>query len=153
VERVNRTLKDLLKSQTNSVNSWGKCLRKVVSIYNHTFHSEIKTSPSDFVLTQINTSANDALVQSVRDYWSEGNPSFLPYRVGQKVCRKILYQSRETRIKLSDVYDGPYIILKVQPNGLSYEIRPVTLDGVESVKRVHYTQLKIWREPPKYLRS
>ena len=150
VERVNRTIKELLKAQTSSLVSWDKHLSRAIYIYNHTVHTELKLSPSDYVMSSAHESIDKSLVPGMSDdRWSEGNPAFIPYKVGQKVLYKIPYQGRETVNKLKPLYAGPFEIIKVQPNSVTYEIREC--NNHTHVIRAHYTQLRNFILPPKYL--
>ena len=149
VERVNRTITSLLKSLTTKANAWDQYLARAVFIYNNTKHSTIKMSPSELILSQSHDLNHSPLVPvDLNSNWIEGNPKFLPFKLGQKVVRKIPVQGHLTTHKFALVYDGPYIITSVQPNEVSYVITRIS-DSVEL--RVHYTQLKPWIEAPPYL--
>jgi hypothetical protein len=83
-------------------------------------------------------------------YWKEGNPSFVPYRIGQKVLRKVVFKGRRLCDKLSDRFDGPFVISKVNNNKVTYWMR--RCGSCEDV-RAHHTQLKAFHEMPNYIQT
>ena len=154
VERVNRTITALLKSLTTSMDEWDKYLSRAVLIYNTTKHSALHKSPSEFILTQSHNVGDitaSLIPNSIEYNWNEGNPRFIPFRVGQKVVRKIPFQERLNTTKLGLVYEGPFVIKTVYPNEVSYVIQE--LENSTRTLRVHHTQIKIWHDTPSYLRK
>ena len=61
---------------------------------------------------------------------------------------KVKRIGNQLRDKLEKKYEGPYKVVKVQANRVSYEVQHcVTQKGVKA----HHRQLKPWLDPPKYL--
>lgn len=86
VERTNRTLTELLRNMGSSNEAWDKLIPKVVMTYNTTFHAQLKMFPSRYLLTQKHLTDNMPMIPAADvAHWREGNPSFVPYKVGQKV--------------------------------------------------------------------
>ena len=69
------------------------------------------------------------------------------YRI-RKVFRKIQRIGNQLITKLKQKYEGPYKIVKVQPNTVSYVIHKIEEPNPKDIK-VHYKQIK---EYPRYLR-
>ena len=154
VERVNRTVIALLKAESQTLTSWDVALPHATVVYNNTLHTELKMSPSEFILSNVHTAQNAALVpKAIKSNWTEGNPKFLPYLVGQKVLRKVPFKGRLTNDKLRLTYDGPYRINKVQPNEVSYIIEGIQGANQGVLYKAHHTQLKLFYDAPKYLRE
>ena len=51
---------------------------------------------------------------------------------------------------MKDRYDGPYEVISINQNGVTYVIR--SLQRASELK-VHHSQLKVYRDPPDYLRT
>ena len=51
-ERMNKTLIDIIRAQVDDITEWDKILPKSIKIYNSTYHSNLKCSPSEFLLHQ-----------------------------------------------------------------------------------------------------
>jgi len=81
-------------------------------------------------------------------HWREGNPSFIPYKVGQLVLRKVVLQGHQLDNKLAGRYVGPFKVVRVHDNKVTYVIQSVE-SGTEV--RVHHAQLRQYHEPPNYL--
>ena len=123
VERANRTLINLIKGSNCKPTDWDIVLSKAVYNYNNTYHSQLKMSPSQFLLE--NAHRPDAEIpvgKDVIDYWREGHPNFKPFKIKQKVIREIPRVGDRAIYKLLPKYDGPYTVQKVHSNGLSYDI-------------------------------
>ena len=152
VERANRTLKDLIMAITESTTEWDVVLPRAVQTYNSTYHSQIKCSPSEFIMN--NPHQPDYKLNVNRetiDSWKEGHPNFAPFSVGQKVIKKIHKGGHSTAHKFSPRFDGPYIVRKMQSNRISYEI--FHEDAPNQVFKAHHTQLRPWREVPYYIQK
>lgn len=148
VERVNRTIIELLRNACSTPSAWPKHLSEVVISYNHTMHAQLGCSPSSFLLQ--NSHERKPLPQvpcKQQEMWREGSPRFAPYTVGELVVRLIPHKGNKVINKFLPRYDGPYQISKVNPNEVTYVM---TNNGKEY--RAHYSQLKKWCEPPHYLR-
>ena len=77
VERTNRTLSELLRLETASEGNWMDWLPGAVMVYNHTFHSALNCSPSEYLLQREHpTIATPIISTEVVDKWREGNPAF-----------------------------------------------------------------------------
>lgn len=150
VERSNRTIIEILKGLINDQPEvWDKELARAVVIYNGTYHSELGQSPSQYLLSKsFNINNNLPVDNNIIETWKEGHPKFNPYRIGDKVLVKIQRIGHSLKYKFNKKYVGPYKIIKVQSNGVSYEILK---DDQQTVLKVHHKQIKIWKAPPKYL--
>ena len=80
--------------------------------------------------------------------WREGHPSFLPFAEGTKVLLKILTDDRSVEQKFAPRYSGPYEVIRLMPGGVSYQLR-----GKGKLMRAHHSHLKLWAEPPSYLKE
>ena len=151
VERVNRTIIQLLKGTADRDGTeWDDKLYKVVVSYNSTTHSQIKLSPSEFILSQEHDVTLPLVVEkSVTETWKSGNPKFAPYKIGQKVLKRVIKPGNLTTNKLKSNYSGPYVVRKVQSNGKTYVIQK-EISGAPRIK-AHYDQLGLFKETPQYL--
>ena len=62
-------------------------------IYTSTVHCEINLSPSEYLLTKEHSMTRNHIVPSeVVEHWHDRNPSFVPYHLGQKVLRKVVFK-------------------------------------------------------------
>ena len=84
--------------------------------------------------------------QNVSASWREDHSSFAPFTLYDQVLKREQLSSHLTRNKLILKYSGPYEIVKVNSNGVTYE---VMIEGLPV--RVHYAQLKSYIALPKYL--
>jgi hypothetical protein len=150
VERTNRTITELLRNLSASPADWDDSLLRAVTIYNSTAHSELGMSPSQFLLKKEHDSLGAPLLPPTeRGNWREGNPSFAPYSVGQKVLRKIEQPGRLLVNKLAERYSGPYLVKRVNDNRVTYVI---TDEETAREVRAHHTQLRPFHEPPSYIK-
>jgi hypothetical protein len=150
VERVNRTVLELLRNlRVEKSTSWDDEISRVVTFYNSSPHSELGMSPSCYLL-EMKHDLTPHLPVPAEDveYWRTGNPSFVSFKLGQKVLRKVVFMGRNVIDKLADRYEGPYKVLKKNSNNVSYIIKHTTT-GREI--RAHHTQLRRYFEPPAYL--
>ena len=151
VERVNRTLTELLRSEGATGVNWDGHIPKVVITYNNSLHSELSMSPSCYLMTKTHVMRSSHLLSSGDvNRWREGNPSFVPFKVGQLVWRKVVFKGRKLEDKLTERYDGPYKVVLAHGNKLTYVIKHQET-GKEY--RAHYTQLRRCYLPPRYLRD
>ena len=149
-ERVNRTIQNFLNSLVSEGSGWDVCLPKAVITYNHTFHSELCMSPSNFVLVKPHVeSADDIPFQgNLIQRWKVGHPKYVPFSVGQHVLMKIEQKGSLNINKLSPKFKGPYKISKVNENGVTYQlINP----NSGAVIRTHHAKLRVYKLPPIYL--
>ena len=146
-ERMNRTIIQMLKVFDDR--KWDENISNVVINYNNMKHSETNTSPSLCILTQQHDMKLKFPVdKEILQTWKLGHPNFCSYKVNQKVLKKVRRVGNLVRNKLEPRYEGPYIIKKVQSNGLSYEI---CKDDDETITKVNHRDLKTWYDVPKYL--
>ena len=151
VERVNRTVSELLRSLESSPNSWDDDLSRAVMLYNSTYHSELKMSPAQYLLTKAHDICNKPLLPTdTAGYWREGNPSFVPFRRGQRVLRKKVFKGRLLVDKLGERFQGPFEVIKTNDNKVTYLIKDCT---TQQVVRAHHTQLRRYYDVPRYIAS
>jgi transposase InsO family protein len=117
VERVNRTVLEMLRNLSSKGGSWIDDLPKAVVLYNNSYHSELRMSPSAYLLT----TAHDVRPQPVLpntepEYWRHGNPSFGSFKVGQLVLRRVVFKGRQVGDKLAERFHGPYKVVLQQQN-------------------------------------
>ena len=153
VERLNRTLIQMLRGLIDgNPGSWLGKLPKAMIIYNNTKHTETGKSPSDILLTDQHDPNNKIPVKEHTALtWKTGNPKFSPYEVGQKVLRKIIKQGNLLSNKLTPKYEGPYEVISANPNKVTYEIQHC--GNPRLTRKVHYEQLRPFKEIPRYLSS
>ena len=147
-ERVNRTIIQLLKGDAG--NCWDEKLYKMVINYNNSVHSEIKMTPSQCILAEKHDVQQRFPVSSeVIRNWREGNPKFCSFRVGQKVLKKVNRVGTLLVHKMQDRYEGPFVVSKVNSNGLSYEI---CKEGDKARQwKVNHRHLRPWYDIPHYI--
>ena len=148
IERVNRTIGGFLRSIDGS-NSWTAKLTSAVMVYNNTLHQSIGMSPGSYLLGRSHLAADlPAISSDAKQFWDYGHSKFSPFVLGQSVIRKLPVKGHCTTSKFQAKYGGPYTIVRVNPNDLTYVIRRLQKD--ESI-RVHHSQLALWIDPPSYL--
>lgn len=151
VERVNRTITEMLKGLNSEQNQWDQHLAKLVITYNNTFHSQIGSSPSQYILTKSHNTRNHLPIDlETRETWKEGHPNFASFRINQKVIKKVQKMGNQLKYKLGQKFEGPFKVKKIQSNGVSYEIVKEG-DPSENVIRAHHKQLRAWNEIPRYI--
>ena len=146
-ERVNRTVIQILRSLVRDSSTWDDVLPKAVVIYNNTYHESIGRTPSQMILNVAHKGSPSPKLNNDKEYWRIGNPNFLPYRIGDFVLKKVERSGRLNIHKLSEKYSGPFRVSKVQPNKVAYEVE----DPEGRIIRSHFSQLRPYRAPPKYL--
>ena len=151
VERCNRSIKNLIRSVTESGCSWNKTLPHVVITYNNTTHSELGMSPSDFLLQKAHSSERVTVLSSeVREMWREGHPSFCPFKVGQLVLSKVKLKGFLNTNKFSANFNGPLEVINVDSNGVTYQLKHCKT-GL--ISRAHHSKLRAYRPPPQYIKN
>ena len=148
VERVNRTINQLLKMLIENPISWDEKLGEALQIYNNTIHTELKLSPSEFLVRNNHSVASNTIGRVAAHQWSSGHPKYSPFRVGQKVIMKLHKVGNRNIDKFTPKYDGPYTVKTVNSNKVTY-----TIGNQDIIKRAHYTQLYPWVEPPGYVKK
>jgi hypothetical protein len=149
VERVNRTIQGFLRSLGES-NNWDQNLSKAVIVYNNTSHSELKMSPSSFILSK-NHQSDDTIplkLSGVTQKWKIGHPKFLPFKVGQLVLRKVQTVGNLNVNKFANKYDGPLTVAKTNDNGVTYQL--VSASNGSTI-RAHHSDLHLYKRPPSYV--
>ena len=149
VERVNRTVTEMLRCLDCGSDSWDNNLTKVTLTYNNTWHSQLKMSPSEFILSQSHT-YNKEPVLSTANLWKEGHSQYVPFKVGDKVLRKIKLIGNLTSNKLIHRYSGIFLVHQANPNAVTYTIIKEK-DTNSSLIKVHHSQLKAYIAPPRYI--
>ena len=149
VERVNRTIQNLLKVLLQERSEWVDHLPHAVSSYNNSPHSELGMSPSRFLLSKAHDCSVDiALPSAAVSMWKLGSPGFMPFKVNDYV---LLLEQRSGHLNINKFlpkYSGPYRVITVNKNGLTYVIS----NNEEMVnKRVHYSQLRYYKRVPNYI--
>ena len=150
VERVNRTIGEFLRNLKSESASWDQNIAKSVLVYNSTKHMELGMSPSEFLLSKSHD-VNDlpALPESSRT-WKSGHPNYQPFTVGQLVKKRVIFQNRNVTNKLEPRFEGPYKVVTIDPNRVTYKIEDI-VDG--RILSAHHSQLCEWRTPPEYLKQ
>ena len=151
VERLNRTLINIIKGLVDNVEDWDNVLCKSTVIYNNSYHSQVKCSPADYLMKLSHDPSNQIPVddETVK-YWREGHPSFKSFDIGQKVMKEIEKLGNKSSNKLLPKYDGPYIICKVQSNGSSYEIKKI---GTTKIIKCNHKKLRVFNELPESMKK
>ena len=150
VERVNQSIKNLIRSVTDSGSTWDQSLPRAVISYNNTVHTDLKMTPAEFLMVKTHPLELNVLPEMVNEMWKEGHPNFSPFKVGQLVLVKINLKGFLNTNKLSENFDGPCRVTQVNSNGVTYQVKHVT---THTVTRVHHTKLKPYRAPPPYLQG
>src|ERR1700755_1523663 len=153
VERVNRTIGELLRLVLSHGGEWDIQLPKVKLIYNNTVHSQTGKTPAQKLMEESHKRRSRVpLSDEHKLTWKEGHPNFRPFKLNQAVARKVITQDKTNIRKFTEKYTGPYIITKVFGNDVTYEISSPTPGKIQTW-RVHHQQLKIWHYPPEYLKN
>jgi hypothetical protein len=152
VEHCNRTITEFLKGLIDdNKQAWDTNLYRALIVYNNTVHSQLGISPSQFLLNNSHTMDNILpLDRDTISTWNEGHAKFVSFKVDQLIALKINKIGNRVHYKLDRKYTGPYKIIKIQSNGVTYEVRELS-SGI--VRKVHHRQIKPWIEPPMYLRK
>lgn len=149
VERVNRTIQGLLRSIVEKQHVWDQDLPRALVAYNNTLHSELGMSPCQFLLSRSHVVRLDPPLQSnLGSRWKLGHPKFLPFAVGQYVLKKIEQIGSLNANKLSKTFTGPYKVIKVNDNGITYQLMD---ESTAAVIRAHHSKLRIYRKVPAYI--
>ena len=151
VERGNRTLLELLRNLESTSSDWTSNLPRAVMTYNHTMHRELGMSPSEYLLTQRHEPCGAPLIPlSETMFWKVGHPAFAPFKARQKVLRKVRFQGNRVENKLQERFEGPFVVKRVNANGVTYVLEHCTTG--KEVKE-HHNHLKAYWTPPQYLQE
>ena len=137
IERFNRTLKARLATASDGMTRrWDQQLHKVVAQYNRTPHDQTKKAPVDFFVTN-----SDIIVPTNNPpkVWREAR-NHQPFKVGDFVLRRTPYQPAGERDKLAPKFLGPYKVVIVDPNHITYTLESMAGDRKRIV--VHQSQIK-----------
>ena len=149
VERVNRTVLELLRIDEYNNDKWMDLLPKVIMIYNVTYQTTLKCSPSEKILRQAHDGRDPLLIPAdTVDLWREGSSSFQSYKTGEEVMKKVVRKGNEVIEKFRPRFDGPYTVEVVNPNGITYQIKHLQ-SGL--LIKAHHAQLRRYKRPPNYL--
>ena len=148
VERVNRTIKGLLKSLVEKASAWANELPQAIITYNNTYHSELKMSPAKFLLSQPHQASNNCLKNKVKSFWKLGNPRFMSFKRNDLVLMKVQHKGNLNVNKFKSNYSGPYKVSRAFDNGNTYEIEHVQTGNVA---KAHHCQLRPFKVPPNHL--
>jgi hypothetical protein len=152
IERANRTIAEMLRGLVLDGKQWDLHLPRAVMVYNNTLHRELGLSPAEYLLSKAHDVKSRPLVNDdTRDVWKPGHPRFAPFIVDQRVMLKVQQPGNLTVNKLKPRFSGPYRVVKVHDNGVTYVVEKQAEDGSVLRKSVHYRQVKPFHEPPAYL--
>ena len=150
-ERTIRTLSEILRVETGSeeCERWSEVLPKAIIVYNNTHHAALEMSPAEYILQKPHASRSRWLLpEEETSKWKEGSPSFGSFKVGDRVLKKTVLRGNLTTNKFKERFEGPFEVIKVNQNGITYQIRECETG---SCFRAHHGQLKKYIQPPKYL--
>ena len=148
VERVNRTITELLRSLGSS-NDWDTKVSNVVRIYNNTTHREIGVSPATFLLKNCHEMQDSPQVtRATWNKWKEGHKDFKSFKLKDTVLKKENLTGNQNINKFKPRYTGPYEVIKVNRNGVTYELQEIS---TRKIVKGHHVQLKRWKQPPQYI--
>ena len=78
VERINKTVIELLKGLSCEFSQWDDQVSKVILTCNNTFYSQINTTPSQCILNKAHSSSNNLpLDKDTLETWKQGYPNLL----------------------------------------------------------------------------
>ena len=150
VERLNRTLIEMIRSECSDSEEWDACLPRVILNYNNSVHSSTGFTPSENLLSRPHSLAlvrNKENNDVKKAYWKPSHPSFQSFKVGDWVLKKVYFQGHLCTNKLKPRYEGPYQIFRTRKNGVSYVLKNEANEEI----RAHHSQLKRHVVVPKYL--
>ena len=143
IERFNRTLVETLRCVCKDPAHWEKELVNVLVNYNNSWHSALNMSPSDFLMKKSHL-GNQVLVTDGK-HWREPHPGFKSFSLDDLVLKRTPLQGNLVINKFRERYEGPYKVVKVNRNRVTYELE----DADGSVLRAHHKQLKKYHPPNK----
>ena len=150
VERLNRTLTQMLRCDLEGTNNWIEKLHTIVMNYNHSVHSELGVAPAECLRSSGHADEQDNTSdQPTTLVWKEGHKNFVSFQEGESVLKKTQLPGNLCTNKFKTRYDGPYKILRVLGSGVTYILE----DLEENRTKAHHSQLKIFKYPPVYLRN
>ena len=79
----------------------------MVITYNMTYHSQIQMSPSQCILTKSHiVRGNFPVDAETVEAWKPGHPNFSPFKINQRVIKKIHRVGNQLRDKLLPKFEG-----------------------------------------------
>ena len=149
VERVNCTIQEFLRSLQSDAASWAEAVPQAVIAYNNLIHSELQMSPSKFLLSNKHNRHSPFIsTDEVQRRWRVGHHKFKSFHIGQYVVKRIPVTDHRTVNKLSPKFQGPFVVIKVNPNNVTYLLKSPQSD---QVFRAHHSDLHSFKLPPRYL--
>ena len=149
VERLNRSVVEMIRTETAGKTDWDLSLPKIVVNYNNSVHSALGVSPSAFLLGKNHSATPDPVVDaSTRRYWNEGSTKFESFKQGDLVLKKVQLQGHLCTNKMKPRYEGPYVVETVHQNNVTYILKNQDT-GITC--RGHHSQLKKYESPPQYI--
>ena len=149
VERVNYTIGKLLAHLHAAEIDWDILLSKAVITYNSTYHTQIKTSPSQFILAHSHD-VPESTIRGTIEKWTAGHTKYCSFKLHQLVAREKPRSGHLVAAKFQSLYEDPYEVIAVNPNNVTYKLQHC---ATEVVIRAHHDQLKLWRTAPPYLQK
>ena len=142
VERLNKTIKTKLATtvQGNYL-TWDTEITHIMVQYNRTIHKETGRTPVSYY-----SELPEEPVLRELPVRRPAGKNFRVFKKGDLVLRKIPYQPKDARHKLSPIYDGPYVIHE-KISDVSYKIK--NTKGRVRIVTVHITQIRPYYPPPK----
>ena len=105
-------------------------------------------SPSDLILTgNYSQNLEPPIPSSDINNWKTAHQCYKPFELGDRVLKKIQTHGNLAINKMKPRYEGPYKVVKVNSNEVSYVLETES----EVMVRAHHTQLKRYIETPMYL--
>ena len=83
------------------------------------------------------------------DAGKPGHPNFSLFKINQRVVKKIHRVGNQLRDKLLLKFEGPFVVTKVQSNGMSYEVTGGSLGN--KIVKVNLRHLREWCDYPRYI--
>ena len=83
------------------------------------------------------------------DAWRPGHPNFSPFKINLRVIKKIHQVGNQLRDKLLLKFEGPFVVTKVQSNGMSYEVTGGSLGN--KIVKVNHRHLQEWCDYLSYI--
>ena len=150
VERLNRSLIQQAAVQDQSGLSWVSELPRTIININQMMHAGLKSSPSQFLLEKAhNNTPAVKLPDQPQQLWQQGSPHFQPYKVNDWVLVKQIYPGNRAEDKVKPKYEGPYRVVHVGSQGMTYKIQHYP--SAEIITR-HFRHLKPYADIPAKLR-
>ena len=152
-ERTIKTLTELARVSSANGNPWDENLDSILWAYNSTKHSAIGTSPREYLLHKMKTIDNKQFSDDDKMLWRQSTEKYKSFEKGQLVVKQVNEIGRKTENKLSEKYKGPYRIKEKWDNNVTYLLETISDEDNKMEVRAHQIQLRLWHEPPAYLKA